>query len=53
MPTYEYQCTNCGYKFSKMINPSFGKYSVESLTPCPQCDEIARKKFSVPNIIVK
>lgn len=32
MPTYEYQCENCGYKFEK-----FQKMSDEPLKECPKC----------------
>ncbi|MCM8766753.1 MAG: zinc ribbon domain-containing protein [Candidatus Omnitrophica bacterium] len=32
MPTYEYECKNCGYKFEK-----FQKMTEDPLKICPQC----------------
>lgn len=32
MPTYEYQCGNCGYKFEK-----FQQMSDKALKECPKC----------------
>ena len=32
MPTYEYQCEDCGYKFEK-----FQKMSDELIKKCPKC----------------
>jgi len=32
MPTYEYQCESCGYKFEK-----FQKMSDEPFKKCPKC----------------
>ena len=32
MPTYEYQCKDCGYKFEK-----FQKMSDEPIKKCPKC----------------
>jgi len=32
MPTYEYECENCGYKFEK-----FQKMTDEPLKECPEC----------------
>jgi putative FmdB family regulatory protein len=32
MPTYEYECKNCGYKFEK-----FQKMTEEPLKICPEC----------------
>ena len=33
MPTYEYECENCGYKFEK-----FQKMSDKPLDKCPNCN---------------
>jgi len=32
MPTYEYQCVNCGYRFEK-----FQRMKDEALKECPKC----------------
>jgi len=32
MPTYEYQCTACGYEFEK-----FQKITEDPIVNCPQC----------------
>ncbi|MCS7180679.1 MAG: zinc ribbon domain-containing protein [bacterium] len=32
MPTYDYECKNCGYKFEK-----FQKMTEEALKICPEC----------------
>ena len=42
MPTYEYQCEHCGYKFEKFQN-----MSDEPLKECPKC------KGSVKRLIGK
>lgn len=34
MPTYEYQCENCGYKFEK-----FQKMSDKPIKKCPKCEK--------------
>ncbi len=33
MPTYDYECQDCGYKFEK-----FQSITEQHLTNCPQCD---------------
>lgn len=38
MPTYEYQCENCGYKFEK-----FQKMSDKALNECPKCGKEIRR----------
>ena len=40
MPTYAYACKDCGHAFD--IVQSF---SEDSLTECPQCSGVLRKKF--------
>ncbi|MCX8082153.1 MAG: zinc ribbon domain-containing protein [bacterium] len=32
MPTYEYECTKCGYKFEK-----FQKMTEQPVSKCPEC----------------
>ncbi|MCM8818865.1 MAG: zinc ribbon domain-containing protein, partial [Candidatus Omnitrophica bacterium] len=34
MPTYEYECRKCGYKFEK-----FQKMTEDPLEVCPECKE--------------
>jgi putative FmdB family regulatory protein len=38
MPTYEYQCEHCGYKFEK-----FQKMSDKALKECPKCGKEIRR----------
>jgi len=38
MPTYEYQCKDCGYKFEK-----FQKMSDEPLKKCPKCGKEVKR----------
>ena len=40
MPTYEYECKNCGYKFEK-----FQKMTEEPLKICPECKNETLKKI--------
>ena len=40
MPTYEYECKDCGYTFDKSR-----KMSDEPLTQCPRCDGTLRRLF--------
>ena len=49
MPTYEYECTNCGYKFEKIQS-----INSEPLKTCSQCNEKTLKKlFHTSGIIFK
>ena len=41
MPTYEYLCENCGYRFEK-----FQKIKEEPLKKCPRCGGRVRKLIS-------
>jgi putative FmdB family regulatory protein len=41
MPTYEYECTSCGYKFE-----SFQKITDQPLASCPKCDKPLRRLIS-------
>ncbi len=38
MPTYEYQCTNCRYKFEE-----FQRITEAPLTRCPRCGKKVRR----------
>ena len=48
MPTYDYQCADCGHVFE--LKQSFDS---EPLGTCPQCGGIARRKFHAVPIIYK
>jgi putative FmdB family regulatory protein len=41
MPTYEYQCGNCGHRFEKVQ-----KISDSSRVECPRCENIAERLIS-------
>jgi len=47
MPTYTYQCENCGIRFDQ-----FQKFSDDPLTTCPECGETALRKVYLPVGIV-
>ncbi len=47
MPTYTYQCDNCGIRFDQ-----FQKFSEAPLTHCPECGEPALRKIYQPVGIV-
>ena len=47
MPTYTYQCENCGIRFDQ-----FQKFSDDSLVICPECGEPALRKVYQPVGIV-
>ncbi len=40
MPTYDYLCENCGYRFEKMQSIKAG-----SLRKCPECGKMSLKKL--------
>lgn len=40
MPTYEYQCANCDYKFEK-----FQSMTASALRKCPKCGKAALKRL--------
>lgn len=48
MPTYAYACKDCGHAFD--IVQSF---SDDSLTECPQCEGVLRKKFGNVGVTFK
>lgn len=47
MPTYTYQCENCGVRFDRRQ-----KFSEKPLTTCPECSEEALRKVFTPVGIV-
>lgn len=47
MPTYTYQCDNCGVRFDRRQ-----KFSEKPLTVCPECSEKALRKVFTPVGIV-
>ncbi|TDK25805.1 FmdB family transcriptional regulator [Arthrobacter crusticola] len=48
MPTYAYACKDCGHAFD--IQQAF---SDESLTVCPVCSGVLRKKFNSVGVVFK
>ena len=49
MPTYTYQCENCGIRFDQ-----YQKFTDEPLVVCPECGEPAlRKVFQPVGIVFK
>jgi putative FmdB family regulatory protein len=43
MPTYTYQCENCGIRFDQ-----YQKFSEAALKVCPECGETALRKVFQP-----
>ena len=48
MPTYQYQCTECGEGLEAVQ-----KFSDEALTECPACTGRLRKVFSAVGVVFK
>ncbi len=48
MPTYQYQCTECGEGLEAVQ-----KFSDEALTECPSCEGRLRKVFSAVGVVFK
>ncbi|MEU9213986.1 FmdB family zinc ribbon protein [Streptomyces sp. NPDC048415] len=48
MPTYQYQCTECGEGLEAVQ-----KFTDEALTECPNCDGRLKKVFSAVGIVFK
>jgi putative FmdB family regulatory protein len=48
VPTYQYQCTECGESLEAVQ-----KFSDEALTQCPNCDGRLRKVFSAVGVVFK
>jgi putative FmdB family regulatory protein len=40
MPTYEYECDQCGHRFER-----FEKMSAQPLAECPECGSSVRRLF--------
>ncbi|MDN6202395.1 MAG: FmdB family transcriptional regulator [Micrococcaceae bacterium] len=48
MPTYAYACKDCGHAFDTVQS-----FSEDSLTECPQCHGLLRKKFNSVGVVFK
>lgn len=48
MPTYDYQCTKCQYRFE--LRQSF---SDEAVAACPSCDGKASRRISLVPVVFK
>ena len=48
MPTYQYQCTECGDALE--VQQSFTE---DALTVCPNCNGLLRKVFSAVGVVFK
>ncbi|MFR9795903.1 FmdB family zinc ribbon protein [Streptomyces sp. MS06] len=48
MPTYQYQCTECGEGLEAVQ-----KFTDDALTECPRCDGRLKKVFSAVGIVFK
>lgn len=48
MPTYQYQCTECGEALEAVQ-----KFSDDALTECPTCGGRLRKVFSAVGVVFK
>ncbi|MGW3076843.1 FmdB family zinc ribbon protein [Kitasatospora sp. NPDC001132] len=48
MPTYQYQCTECGSGLEAVQ-----KFTDEALTTCPDCQGRLRKVFSAVGVVFK
>ncbi|GAA2715306.1 MULTISPECIES: FmdB family zinc ribbon protein [Streptomyces] len=48
MPTYQYQCTECGEGLEAVQ-----KFTDDALTECPQCNGRLKKVFSAVGIVFK
>ncbi|WP_369247239.1 FmdB family zinc ribbon protein [Streptomyces sp. R41] len=48
MPTYQYQCTECGEGLEAVQ-----KFTDDALTECPNCDGRLKKVFSAVGIVFK
>ena len=47
MPTYDYECTSCGYRFEK-----FQSMNDSLLKTCPKCKESVRRLISAGSGII-
>ena len=47
MPTYVYQCKDCGHRFEL-----FQSFTAEALDTCPECSKVALRKVLFPAGVV-
>ena len=47
MPTYVYECKDCGHRFEL-----FQSFSAEALRTCPECHQVALRKVLFPAGVV-
>lgn len=48
MPTYQYQCRDCGHGFEQ-----FQKFSDDPLTDCPECDGTVQRIIQNVGVVFK
>ena len=48
MPTYQYQCTDCGAALEVVQS-----FTDDALTVCPECDGRLRKVFNAVGVVFK
>ncbi len=48
MPTYQYQCRNCGHAFEQ-----FQKFSDDPLTVCPECEGPVQRVIQNVGVVFK
>jgi putative FmdB family regulatory protein len=48
MPTYEYECTTCGYQFEREQ-----KITDEPIKDCPSCGNSVKRMISCGNFVLK
>ncbi len=48
MPTYQYQCTECGHALEAQQS-----FTDDALTVCPACEGRLRKVFNAVGVVVK
>lgn len=48
MPTYQYQCSACGYAFEALQS-----FNEAALTQCPECKGEVRKVYSTVGVVFK
>ena len=48
MPTYEYACTLCGFKFEAVQS-----FTDAALTQCPECDGLVQNVYSNVGVVFK
>ena len=48
MPTYQYQCRDCGHEFER-----FQKFSEDPLTVCPACEGVIKRVIQNVGVVFK